>query len=247
MSKIIHQIWLQGEKELPKNLQIYKQSVQKYAKDFEIIYWDYSKISNLVKTKFPNFIDKWNSILEDKQSLIKFTDISRWLILYEYGGFYLDRDIELLQDITKLYNDVIQHKITFTKEKVIKNRYAQSPLGFKMYSHIKDRFEFVYQDCFCFANPKQEFFLEFLDHAFEIKENNILDSFSVWSITDFIKKNKYEQIINCLDETTILFGLNDNGVSHHHLNHGWVDVNDDKPWNSVNEQIININFNKIKL
>lgn len=243
MPKIIHQIWLQGEDNINPDLVEFKESVITHNSDYQIMYWDYNKLTKFVKEKRPDFIERWNSVVDENQALIKFTDISRWLLLYEYGGFYLDRDIKVYKSLNLLY-DRIDKPIGFAMENIIKDRYIQTPMGYKLYSKVKKRYsDYVLQDCFSYAEPKQEFFNQFLEYCFKRKSHNIFDSFSVWALTDFVNENKFD--IYLFNESDVLYGNDTDGISHHFLFHGWADQDVDEPWKSEPKNMKKFNLYKI--
>ena len=244
MSKIIHQIWLQGEDKLPLNLHEFKISVIENNLDFEIKYWDYDEITSFIRNKRQDWVDKWNLIIDEDQSFVKLTEIARWLILYEYGGFYLDRDVMVYKPLNTLY-DILQplKTVCIASEKVIKDRYMQIPIGYKSYSTVKKRFEYVLQDSFVFSNPKNNFFSEFLDYGFELRHKNVFESFSIWALTDFV--NKFKKSIFLLEECDVLHGNESDGYSSHYFVNGWLNNTDDRPWESTNSELKNFNLYKI--
>lgn len=98
--KIIHQIWIQGEENLPKK---YHTSVQSFKsmipQGYEYFFWDDSKIKELLeKNNFTCIRDCYNK----SQRLEQKADIARYVILYLYGGYYVDVDIKRLRNFTYL-------------------------------------------------------------------------------------------------------------------------------------------------
>lgn len=88
--KIIHYIWL-GGKPLPKIATKCIKSWKKYCPDYEIKRWDESNL-DLNKYKFAK--DAY-----DAKKFAFASDVLRTDILYQYGGIYLDIDVELLKNI----------------------------------------------------------------------------------------------------------------------------------------------------
>lgn len=91
--KVIHYIWL-GNKPLPKIAQKCIESWKKYCPDYEIKRWDES---NLDINKYQFAKDAYSA---KKYAFV--SDVLRTDILYEYGGIYLDIDVELLKPIDDL-------------------------------------------------------------------------------------------------------------------------------------------------
>ena len=88
--KIIHYIWL-GGKPLPKIAEKCIKSWQRYCPDYKIKRWDESNLD----------LDKYQ-FARDAYDAKKFafaSDVLRTDILYQYGGIYLDIDVELLKNI----------------------------------------------------------------------------------------------------------------------------------------------------
>lgn len=91
--KIIHYCWFGGNK-MPNDFQKYINTWKKYCPDYEIKCWDESNfdiesnkfVSEAYKTKNWAFV----------------SDYVRLKVVYEYGGIYLDTDVELLRNFDEL-------------------------------------------------------------------------------------------------------------------------------------------------
>lgn len=90
--KIIHYIWL-GGKPLPELVNKCIESWKKYCPDFEIKRWDESNL-DLNKYEFAK-----TAYQEKKYAFA--SDVFRFDILKEYGGIYMDVDVELIKPIDK--------------------------------------------------------------------------------------------------------------------------------------------------
>ncbi len=91
--KIIHYCWFSG-KPIPGNLQRCIDSWKEKCPDYEIICWSES---NYDYKKYPYT----RQALEAKRWGYV-PDVVRMDILYEYGGFYLDTDVELIKSLEEL-------------------------------------------------------------------------------------------------------------------------------------------------
>ena len=91
--KKIHYMWL-GRKEIPSNLQKCIDSWKKYCPDYEIIEWNEN---NYDISKHPYMQQAY-----EKSAYGFVPDYARLDILYQYGGFYLDTDVELVKSIDDL-------------------------------------------------------------------------------------------------------------------------------------------------
>ena len=89
--KILHFIWF-GKLKIPMKI---IDSWKKLHPDYEIKIWNEK---NLIKLKNQKIFDNTNKLNEK-------SDIARYEILYNYGGFYIDCDILCLKNIDNLLNN----------------------------------------------------------------------------------------------------------------------------------------------
>lgn len=91
--KIIHYCWF-GKEEIPDHLKKYMESWEKYCSDYEIIRWDESNydISKNQYMKEAYECKKWGFV----------PDYARIDIVYQYGGIYIDTDVEILKSFDDL-------------------------------------------------------------------------------------------------------------------------------------------------
>lgn len=85
--KIIHQTWKTNE--IPEKWKNAVESCKKKYNDYQYIFWTHETMLQFVKKEFPKFYNVYTSYNEDIQRC----DAFRYLILYKYGGIYLDLDI----------------------------------------------------------------------------------------------------------------------------------------------------------
>lgn len=93
--KIIHYCWF-GGKPLPEDALKYIESWKKYCPDYEIREWNET---NLDLQKYPYaqeacWARKWAFV----------SDVARLYVLAEYGGIYMDTDVELLKPLDSILN-----------------------------------------------------------------------------------------------------------------------------------------------
>ncbi len=93
--KIIHYCWF-GKTEIPNHLEKYMESWSKYCPDYQIIRWDESNydISKNQYMKEAYESRKWGFV----------PDFARIDIVYQYGGIYLDTDVEIIKSFDELLN-----------------------------------------------------------------------------------------------------------------------------------------------
>lgn len=93
--KIVHYCWLSDDP-VPTELQKYMESWKKYLPDYEFVKWDFSRFSKNES--------KWVSDAFDNKRYAFAADYIRLYALYNYGGIYLDMDVE----VTKPYGDMLK-------------------------------------------------------------------------------------------------------------------------------------------
>src|SRR6478609_4350884 len=87
--RTIHQIWMQGQEVLPAKYQAFQQT-WKQEKDFHYELWDQQRIENLlVSSNNP----EWQRIYNLCTTLIQKVDFGKYVILYTFGGIYVDMDV----------------------------------------------------------------------------------------------------------------------------------------------------------
>ena len=93
MKKIIHYCWFGGNPK-PKKFEYYKKTWQRYLPDFEIMEWNEK-----------NFDIHCNKFVEEAYKNKKWafvSDVARVYALYNYGGIYMDTDVEVLKSFDSL-------------------------------------------------------------------------------------------------------------------------------------------------
>ena len=92
--KIIHLCWLSGD-EYPDDIKKCLDSWQKYLPDYEIRLWD--------TNRFDIHSTKWTEQAYKVKKYAFAADYIRLYALYNYGGIYLDSDVE----VYKSFNDLL--------------------------------------------------------------------------------------------------------------------------------------------
>ncbi|MCL2804572.1 MAG: hypothetical protein FWD26_01355 [Treponema sp.] len=93
IEKIIHYIWI-GNKEIPQKYQSFIQGWQDLHPDWEIIKWN--------KENFDCQSHPWVKAAIEQENWSLASDVIRSYALLNYGGVYLDTDIELLKPLDEL-------------------------------------------------------------------------------------------------------------------------------------------------
>lgn len=91
--KIIHYCWLSNDP-IPEDLQEYMASWEKLLPDYEFKKWDF--------TIFDKAASRWVSEAFDSKKYAFAADYIRLFAVYNYGGIYLDMDIEVVRRFDSL-------------------------------------------------------------------------------------------------------------------------------------------------
>lgn len=93
--KIIHYCWF-GQHSLPDKVAKNIMSWKKYNPDYKIIQWNEK---NFDIEKYPFIRQACN-----QQEFAFASDMARLIIIYQFGGFYVDTDVEILRSLDSLRN-----------------------------------------------------------------------------------------------------------------------------------------------
>lgn len=94
--KIIHYCWLSGDP-IPEEFQNYMKTWKEKLSDYEFILWD--------RTRFDIHSVKWVEQAYEAKKYAFAADYIRLFAIYNYGGFYMDMDVE----VRKSFNDILDH------------------------------------------------------------------------------------------------------------------------------------------
>ena len=131
--KKIHYCWF-GRGEKPKLAKKCIESWKKYCPDYEIIEWN--------EDNFDVNMNAYTKICYMQKKYAFLSDYVRLLILCEYGGLYLDTDVE----VVKPFDDLLSHKAFIGFET---NEYVNTGQGFGSEDHTAivqlmiDEYEFL--------------------------------------------------------------------------------------------------------
>jgi len=160
--KHIHQIWWQGESNIPVKYHFWRESWSKYHPEWKFTLWDESKMNQFIETHEPTLLKSFLSWPEP----IYRADAFRYVLLKHSGGWYVDMDIECLKSIDELQNNaevILSRTIEFNNAimggikghslwnmlvrqlpKIIdeNNRYKATQTGPRYFSGIIEKYEF---------------------------------------------------------------------------------------------------------
>jgi hypothetical protein len=89
--KIIHQIWTQGCDKIPEKYKKYTDGWKsKESEGYQYMCWSDETLINLIEKYDPSLAEAYKYFELPQQR----SDLGRYFLLYIYGGFYIDMDIE---------------------------------------------------------------------------------------------------------------------------------------------------------
>jgi len=97
--KIFHQIWYQGEANIPLHLQEYRLSWIDKHKHYQFVLWNQHKIESLINSTNETIKKLYYSY----DLMIQRIDFAKYIILYFYGGIYIDMDVKCLSSIDTIF------------------------------------------------------------------------------------------------------------------------------------------------
>jgi mannosyltransferase OCH1-like enzyme len=116
---IMHQIWYQGIDNIiePYKKCFYKTQLFLKQTKWQYIFWDKNKIEDFINNLYPKY---WN-LYNNCSILVQKLDIARYIILYHYGGCYMDMDVEMIKDFSILLNEDDEFVVSNTMQYFINN------------------------------------------------------------------------------------------------------------------------------
>jgi len=107
---IIHQIWLQGQDNIPEKYHKNIEQNIKHQQSWEYILWDDIKIINLLRNQ-----KEWIDTYYKLEYLHHKVDFARYIILYVYGGAYIDMDAKIIKPLDAITNQFNNYDLIISK------------------------------------------------------------------------------------------------------------------------------------
>jgi mannosyltransferase OCH1-like enzyme len=170
--RIIHQTWKTNI--IPENWKDAVASCKKVNSDFEYMLWTDETMDDFVKKNYPDFYSVYRSYAHDIQRC----DAFRYLVLYKYGGCYLDMDIVCKHNLSSY----LKYDIIFTKSINI-STFTNS---FYMTTPNHPFFKFCIEQLPAYVNS----------HKFLGKHIHVMTSTGPYFLTNMLQKYKLETIPN---------------------------------------------------
>lgn len=185
----VHMIWMQGEKNIPER---FSKNLESWREHIDIKVWDGNMIRQLVKKRFPKLL----KVYDGYPYFIQRVDLGRYVILYYYGGLYLDIDTNPIKE---------NIKILWERLDKIKNGQIAMPGPNVPYIGLPSMDAKVCNWFMYTAKPKQTFLKKCLDNIHKHTERGMLQlrSYYIVSSVGSVFLTKY------MDDTCEIIKVND--------------------------------------
>lgn len=161
--KIIHYCWISGEESMPQDIKYYISTWKKYLPDYEFINWNDSNFNWNIST--------FSKLCREHNSYAFCADYVRIWAIYNYGGFYLDTDVEVF----KSFNDLLDRQDVFHEENCYSIGIEAAIFGAeKHHPFLKDVLDYYNSlDYYMKENEYYEYMPSILKRINEEKHHNI--------------------------------------------------------------------------
>ncbi len=112
--KVIHQIWLQGENNLPSKFNNNIKTIKDNHDKWQYYLWDEKDILELIKND-KDLINKYYKFMYLHQKV----DFAKIVILYNYGGIYIDIDAYTNKNLDELFANYVDYDLVISDLKDI--------------------------------------------------------------------------------------------------------------------------------
>lgn len=203
--KKIHYCWF-GRNPLPDDVKEYIESWKKCCQDYEIIEWNED-----------NFDINCNDYVKEAYQAKKWafiTDYVRLFVMYNYGGIYMDTDVEVLKSLDPFLK---HHAFSgFESNNNIPTGIMASEKGFKLYKEFLDYYNdkhFINKDG-SLDTTTNVVIMTNICKKYGLKQNNEYQEIEGWALYPsdyFCPKDYRDGTINLTDNTVVI----------HHFSGSW--------------------------
>lgn len=145
--KVIHRIYFDIGLGPIENNSIFMQSVEAFGKlmpDYKQIIWSREEVENLLNEKAKSLIPFWRELRYDIQRI----DVTRFILLYFYGGFFADLDLIPVKRLDPLLNTkILTYKPHYRKTVVGVDKKSEIGFDFWGCEPGNEMWLFVLQKC----------------------------------------------------------------------------------------------------
>tara|TARA_B110001450_G_scaffold238801_1_gene246113 strand:- start:190 stop:1056 length:867 start_codon:yes stop_codon:yes gene_type:complete len=228
MIKKIHQIWFQGERNAPQNLQGFSRKWKTLNPSYQHKVWEKTAMDAFISKHYPNYYSRYREL----PHMIQKIDFFKYAVLNIEGGFYIDMDVECLLPLE-------------LPDKYITSDFSPSTAPFYKYENLllsgqKD----LYNNAVIYSRKNSPILKKLINRSFLYNCKNKNKTQCVFMTTGplIYSKiiNKYRNKLNVVDFPssyfepvwtpkynkidTYLNRFNKKQIGKHHFNSDWVDV-----------------------
>ncbi len=116
-SKTLHFIWWQGWADAPHSI---PDDARDWVREWELFHpnfviqrWDEASFFQVVVPRVEYAFPHVREMVARLHAAVEKVDLARWLIVYAFGGVYLDCDMRCMKGVTELYDDCFRNDNIF--------------------------------------------------------------------------------------------------------------------------------------
>lgn len=218
--KKIHYCWFGGNP-LPEDAQKYLESWKKFCPDYEIIRWDEKSfdVNHLPYVQEAFKAKKWAFI----------TDYVRLYALYNYGGIYMDTDVEVLKSLDSFLE--LKAFSGFENEENIPTGIMAAEKGLPIIKELMDYYNdihFINEDGTLNLKTNVEIITEHFQKKGFVGNNQkqVIDDFTIFPKDYFCPK----------DYKTLKIEITSNTCTIHHFASSW--ISQKSKWKKIIKKIL---------
>ncbi|XWV25489.1 glycosyl transferase [Tupanvirus deep ocean] len=210
--KILHRMWLDksitNNNYAPKKYDPFIKSFKDHNPDFQVMFWNMERVNQLFDRN-PQ-IAKYKNIWTNLPHHIQKCDMARFIIIYLYGGVYVDLDFMCFKNLSPLLN----RELLLVFEPPEHSEIWNDPVPARLYNG------------FIGSVPRHPFWLDWLDFIVESlkKSNDVMLTTGPLNFAIFFRQSRYHNIptINTCDLLPIYLKDNSNYITRNCVdrNHG---------------------------
>jgi mannosyltransferase OCH1-like enzyme len=106
----IHQIWIQGESNIPEKFDSNIETIKRHNPSWKYTLWDDTSIRRVL-SRNKQWIDTYDKFPHVHQK----ADFGRYVILYLYGGIYIDMDAHTIKPLDGLIEEMSEYGFVISK------------------------------------------------------------------------------------------------------------------------------------
>lgn len=223
-------MWFQGVDNMPNKYFGNIESWHCKNPHWEYRFWDEYLINEMLQNRYSEYFDRFKSL--DKQ--IKKCDAARYFILHEYGGLYADLDTFCHCPIDSLIDDfnLIDCDLVFAEES--QDAHDEHHWKTRLRQLVSEQYGNIHfvGNAIILSKAKTNFWMCFLDACFKISEKSVLESFSTWHLSKFLKNTNTSASYRVLEWENMLSTRFIEGKTYftHSYDATWFNHAAERPW-----------------